>query len=107
VPISRRRRSTRSAIEPPHGPNSSDGTPPAASTRPSEAALPVSLSTSQPIAVCCRNVPLAEATWPAKYSRNGFERSALNVLRLAQIGVSPGLTPARCSGRWRAGSPAS
>jgi pimeloyl-ACP methyl ester carboxylesterase len=62
VPISSLRRLTRSATVPPHGPNSSDGTPPAASTRPSSVAEPVSRRTSQPIAVCCTNVPLAEAT---------------------------------------------
>jgi len=56
------RRSTRSAIVPPHGPNNSEGTPPTASTRPSSAAEPVSRKTSQPIAVCCTKVPLAEAT---------------------------------------------
>ena len=49
----------------------SEGKPPAASTSPSELAEPVSSKTSQPIAVCWRNVPLAETTWPAKYRRNG------------------------------------
>jgi hypothetical protein len=85
----------RSATVPPHGPNSSDGTPPAASTRPSSAAEPVSRRTSQPIAVCCTKVPLAEATWPAKYSRNGRERSARNVPRLTEaVARSPGAVPA-------------
>ncbi len=62
VPISSLRRLTRSATVPPHGPNSSDGMPPTASTRPSSAAEPVSRRTSQPMAVCCTKVPLAEAT---------------------------------------------
>ena len=71
VAISSLRRSTRSAIAPPHGPSRSDGRPPAASTRPSEVAEPVSWKTSQPMAVCCKNVPLAETTCPAKNRRNG------------------------------------
>jgi hypothetical protein len=43
-----------------------DGMPPEARTSPSELAEPVSLRTSQPMAVCCRKVPLAETTCPAK-----------------------------------------
>ena len=60
--------------------------------------MPVSFSTSQPIAVCCRKVPLAEATWPAKYSRNGFERSARNVPRLPVLTGSPGAVSAAAAG---------
>jgi hypothetical protein len=82
------RRSTRSAIAPPQGPSRSDGRPPAARTRPSEAAEPVSCSTSQPIAVCCKNVPLAETTCPAKNLRKGVDsRARKDPLRKPLAGV--------------------
>ena len=60
------RRSTRSATAPPQGPSNSEGIPPAARTNPRSPGEPVSSRTSQPIAVCCKKVPLAETTWPPK-----------------------------------------
>lgn len=105
VPISSMRRSNRSASTPPHGPSNSVGSDPAASTRPSAVADPVSCSTSQPSAVACRKVPLAEATWPRKYSRYGRDPNARNApppaglsgRPLRRCGHQPGSTlrPAR------------
>jgi hypothetical protein len=54
------------------------------------------------MAVCCRNVPLAEATWPMKYSRNGFElsaeRSSSPLLGLPGCAACPAARPARLRG---------
>ena len=63
---SSRRLSTRSATTPPRGPTTSMGRNWHAMTRPSQAPLPVSCSTSQPRATVCIQVPLTETSWPAK-----------------------------------------
>jgi hypothetical protein len=49
--------------------------------------LPVSFSASQPIAVCWRNVPLAEAICPAKYQRKDtFVSAELAAATAARVG---------------------
>ena len=68
------------ATAPPQGPNNKEGIPPAAKTSPRSLGEPVSSRTSQPIAVCCKKVPLAETTWPPKYRRNDRDRRARNEL---------------------------
>ena len=72
VQISVRRLSRRSAITPPHTPNSSMGRNCRATISPRAepaVARPVSSSTSQLWAVVCIHVPLREISWEKKKSR--------------------------------------
>ena len=63
------RLSNRSAIRPPHSPNSSRGRNCRATVTPSATPLPVRLSTSHPWATVCMPVPVSDTSWPAKNSR--------------------------------------
>lgn len=64
-----RRLSKRSAITPPHIPNSSMGRNCRATVTPRSRPLPVRVSTSQLCATCCIHVPDTETSWPRKNRR--------------------------------------
>ena len=63
------RLSNRSAITPPHAPNSSVGTNWSAITNPTaKPLLSDRSSTSQPSAIVCIHVPMSDVPWPKKNS---------------------------------------
>jgi hypothetical protein len=66
VTISTRRLGRRSAISPPHAPNSRIGTNCRPAVRPTETPLPVSFTISHISATLCIQVPETETTWPRK-----------------------------------------
>ncbi len=62
--IINRRLSTRSAITPPYGPSSRIGVIWTATSSPSAVPESVSVSSSQPWAMVCIQVPTSDTAWP-------------------------------------------